>query len=655
MSIERMKKLTVFTTRSDTDLLVRRLMHMRCVNIESGTPDPDLPELERYSCESERARLEERVKRIDEALVSLHKYTEKTRSMTSRVTVKLSEFMKNEYDEASAVVDEALAVKGDLSATIAGVDEASTEITSLLPWVRYDLPLSQGGTEKTVIILGSIPGSGDSLGDARKDKTLGLRAELESVDAILEVVSGQSSAIYCAVIVLKSRERELADIFSRYGFTKLTFGGVDSTAESRIKMLEEELISLEQEQERLEIRLRELARSVDLVEALRDAEATALAAAENRQKLLADDTVAMLTGWIPERVTEKVAALLEKQGCAYDFEDPAEGEEAPVLLRNNPFSVNFEWVVGMYSYPKYGRFDPTTVMSIFYFLIFGIMFADVGYGLLTALACFGGVALLKPKPGLKRSMLMFGFCGISSIIFGAVFGGWFGDMPFAIMTNMLGLENAKQIYPFFNGIWFNPMDDPILFLLFSLAVGFVHIIAGMAVKFYILLKDRMWMDAICETFPWWIVFAGAGVFFLNSTAGICTVVFGLLFVMFAAGRKKKGIFGKITGGLLGLYDIVNYFSDILSYSRILALGLASAVIAQVVNLIGTMGNGFVGYIIMIAVFILGHLLNLAINLLGTFVHTSRLQYLEFFGRFYEDGGKPFKAEKPSDLYVNVEE
>ena len=125
--------------------------------------------------------------------------------------------------------------------------------------------------------------------------------------------------------------------------------------------------------------------------------------------------------------------------------------------------------------------------------------------------------------------------------------------------------------------------------------------------------------------------------------------------MFAAGRKKKGIFGRIAGGLLGLYEIVNFFSDILSYSRILALGLASAVIAQVVNLIGTMGNGFVGYVLMVAVFIIGHLLNLAINLLGTFVHTSRLQYLEFFGRFYEDGGKPFKAETPSDVYVNIKE
>ena len=630
-------------------------MHLRCVNIEQGELDPEHPGLERCVCDVERSRLEESLKRVDEALVLLHKHTEKTKSMTSRPTVKLSEFMNSGYSEALSTVADTLSVKSELDSMSCRAGEISDLIAALTPWQRYDLPLSKRSTDKTAIILGNINGLSNEVNISKAGDSVGFRDELARIDAVLEVVSRASNVSYCAVIVHKSRERELSDIFSRYGFIRLSFDQFNRTADEEIRTLEEELASLEKEQGRLILRLRELARDIEAVETLHDAEATSLAAVENRQKLLSDSRVTVLNGWIPEKATERAADILDKLGCAYDFEDPNEDDDVPVLLHNNPFSVNFEWVVGMYSYPKYGRFDPTAVMSIFYFLIFGIMFADVGYGLLTAIACFGGVLLLNPKSGLKRAMLMFGFCGLSSIMFGAIFGGWFGDMPFAIMTNMLGLENAKEIYPFFNGIWFNPMDDPIMFLLFSLAVGFVHIIAGMAVKFYILLRDRMWMDAICETFPWWIVFAGAGIFFLNSTAGLCTVIFGLLFVMLAAGRKKKGIFGKIAGGLLGLYDIVNYFSDILSYSRILALGLASAVIAQVVNLIGTMGNGVVGYIVMVAVFILGHMLNLAINLLGTFVHTSRLQYLEFFGRFYEDGGKPFKAETPSDVYVNIEE
>ena len=642
-----MKKLTVFTTQSDTDAVIRRLMQLRCVDIEAIKVIPELLSMKRYSCEEERTRLSESIKSIDNALKLLHKRTAKVKSVNHRHSVKIPEFMKNSYGEAMTVVTEANEIGRRLDELDRLEDAAYKDISALTPWERYDLPLSVTSTEQTSVMLGCMPGV--SAGEH-------LRAELKRMNAVPEIVHrDEHNVAYLAVIAHKAGEREVSDLLSRLGFTRLTFKELEGTAAEEITRLESELVAFEKEADRLQARLSELARAVDICEMLRDVEATALAAAENKQKLLSDGTVSMLSGWIPERTVKRAADILERYGCAYDMEEPSEGDDPPVLLRNNPFAANFQWVVGMYSYPKYGRFDPTFVMSIFYFLIFGIMFADVGYGLLTVLGCFGGVLLLKPKPGLKRSMMMFGYCGISSIIFGAVFGGWFGDMPFAIMTNMLGLENAKQIFPFFNGIWFNPIDDPIMFLVFALAVGFVHIIAGMAVRFYILCRDRQWMDAVCETFPWWIVFAGAGVYFIQPSIGLGTVIFGLLFVMFAAGRKKKGILGKVAGGLLGLYDIVNYFSDILSYSRILALGLASAVIAQVVNLLGTMGNGFMGYVIMVVVFIIGHLMNLAINLLGTFVHTSRLQYLEFFGRFFEDGGRPFNAAEPSERYSEISE
>ena len=478
MSVERMKKLTVFSTRADTDPLVRRLMHMRCVNIESGIPDPSLPELELLDCAAERGELEERVRRIDEALVALHKFTKKIKSMTALPVVAYSEFMEKEYDEAWGIVEEALAVKTELASVTKRIDEVTLSIAALTPWQRYDMPLSYAGTDRTAALYGCFPTSAD---------TAVMRDELTAAGGALEVVfCDDKNLSYGVVLCHKRDERAVLEQLSRIGFGRLGFKGFDRMASDEIKSLERELLSLEKDGERLENRLRELAGSVSKAETLRDAEATALKAVENKQKLLSDKSVTMLTGWTPAKAVGKVSEYLEKQGCAYSFEDPAEGEDAPILLHNNPFSANFEWVVGMYSYPKYGRFDPTTVMSIFYFIIFGIMFADVGYGLVTVLACFGGVMLLKPKPGLKRSMLMFGYCGISSIVFGVLFGGWFGDMPFAIMTNMLGFENAKQIYPFLNGALFNPMDEPILFLIFSLAVGFVHIIAGMAVKFYIL-------------------------------------------------------------------------------------------------------------------------------------------------------------------------
>ena len=634
-----MKRLAVYSHLSDTDAVVRRLMRCRCVEISRSEPDA---ETVRYDCEAARAELETRVRRITESLTTLHKYSKKTRSMIEpRHSVNTAEFMANEYERALETVERTLSVKAEISECRTRQSELLNRINELRPWMRLDLPLSYEGTDSTRVILGRVPTDAE-------DK--GLRDAVEEADGCLEIISRSDAFTYICVICTKDDTAGMLSSLSPLGFSRMTFKDGGKTAAKTAANCERELLSLEKREEELYSVIYELADSVYSVEILLDVEASALRAAENKQKLVADGTVSLLEGWVPERCEARVKSVLEKFDCAYELRDPLEDETAPILLKNNAYAVNFEWVVGMYAYPKYGRFDPTFIMSIFYFFIFGIMFADVGYGLLTVIGCFGGIFLLKPKPSMKRFLSMFGYCGFSSILFGAIFGGWFGDMPFAIMTNMLGMADAKQIFPFFNGLWFNPMDDPIMFLVVSLAVGVIHIVAGMAVKFYILCKDGQWVDAVCDILSWWLLFGGIGLFFLNSTVGLIVAGAGVLMILLTAGRAKKGIFGKLIGGLLGLYDVVNYLSDILSYSRILALGLASAVIAQVVNLIGTMGSGAVGYIIMVLVFILGHALNLAINLLGTFVHTSRLQYLEFFGKFYEDGGEPFKAAEPSEVY-----
>jgi V/A-type H+-transporting ATPase subunit I len=174
----------------------------------------------------------------------------------------------------------------------------------------------------------------------------------------------------------------------------------------------------------------------------------------------------------------------------------------------------------------------------------------------------------------------------------------------------------------------------------------------MAVNFYVLCKDGKVWDAIFDIGAYWVLFAGIGILFVNSTVGVYVALAGAAAILLTHGRKEKGIIKKLGGGFLGLYDLINYASDLLSYSRILALGLSAAIVGQVVNILGTMGGPTVlGFIMLVVVFIVGHLLNLAINVLGTFVHTSRLQYIEFFGKFYEDGGVPFEPAVPSEKYT----
>ena len=356
---------------------------------------------------------------------------------------------------------------------------------------------------------------------------------------------------------------------------------------------------------------------------------------------------------------EKISAALEEFGAAYHFEPPAEGEEPPILLKNNGFAKNFEWVLGMYAYPRYGTFDPTFIMSIFYFIIFGLMFADAGYGLVLMIACFGAVRWCHPGEGMKRFLLMFGYCGISCLICGVLFGAYFGNFPLSFMENVLGtpvnqLPNLSLLPAEAANvaILFDPLLNPMGFLIVSLAAGALHLVGGMAVKAFLLCKAGKPLDALFDIVTYWVLFAGLGMLAVDGNIGLWLTLGGAGAIVLTHGRQKKGFFGKLTGGLLGLYDLINYASDLLSYSRVLALGLAAGVIGQVVNILATLkGGSVVGILLMIVVFCIGHLLNLVINVLGSFVHTSRLQYIEFFNKFYEDGGTPFRPMAPSDRFT----
>ena len=236
------------------------------------------------------------------------------------------------------------------------------------------------------------------------------------------------------------------------------------------------------------------------------------------------------------------------------------------------------------------------------------------------------------------------------MIMGVIFGSYFGDF----MSYFLG-DRLILTFDMLEG------NGPIYFLLVSLGMGAVHLIAGMAVQFVKLCKQGKALDAIFDIGSWWLIFAGLGIAFglgmvteAAKLPGYICLGLGLFLLVGFAGRAEHNIILRLGKGLLGIYNGVSYVSDLLSYSRIMALGLAAAVIAKVINQIGFMlgGNGSpFGFVAMILVFVIGHIMNMAINLLGTFVHTARLQYIEFFGKFYEDGGVPFRAAAPSEKYT----
>ena len=331
--------------------------------------------------------------------------------------------------------------------------------------------------------------------------------------------------------------------------------------------------------------------------------------------------------------------------CAWEAEDPAPEEihDVPVRLKNNWLTKPLNMVTEMYSLPAYNNVDPNPLMAPFFILFYGIMMADMGYGLLMFLAGFFISRKYRPKGTMGHLFGLMTLCGVSTFIMGAITGGFFGDF----LTQAVLLTTGKE---FALPALFTPLDDTLMILLGSMALGLVHIITGMAISFVRKLQNGAVLDAVFEEVTWWVVFLGIGL----TALGITNLVLYLGILLVVAGPLITGKgFGKVTGIFASLYNhITGYFGDILSYSRLMALMLAGSVIAQVFNTLGAIPGNIIVFII---ISMAGNALNFALNLLGCYVHDLRLQCLEFFNKFYEDGGKPFRPLAMDTKYVDITE
>lgn len=642
MAVSEMKKLSAVVPKSEADSLIASLQRLSCIEIIKS----EIPEGDGVNC----ADVSEDTEVVSEAL-----------SETVRAIEFLTAYDTNKYGlfdappEASVegfdsgldaivygTVQSANRLSQEINRLTSAISDVSARIEALKPWADIRVSLPEDKTAHTVEIAGTFPQS------VRMET---VEEKLSDYAVCLEQIGESGGLVFCLVSAHIDDAEAVRRALSSSGFSKTTVNAAkkDGYASGKLKELEQKLTSLSYQLDEAKDRATEIAKKIKDVKAFYDILTTRAERIAARGSARETKNTVLISGWVPKKAVTAVEKKLCAHSAAYEFEDPAEGEEPPVRLDNNAFAKNYEPVVSMYALPAYGTFDPTMIMSVFYTVIFGMMFADVGYGAIIVLGCFLGLKFLHPKDSLARMLKMFLFCGIACIIAGVMFGSYFGDLPIALRENFGGETNLPSM-----AIAFDMIENPMAFLVVSLVLGAVHLLAGMAVKFYILCKNGHVFDAIFDVGSWFILFAGIGVFFVNSTVGAVMAGVGALMLICTQGRHEKNFLLKIGKGVLSLYDIVSYASDLLSYSRVLALGLASAVIAQVVNLLATMGGPTVaGIILFVFVFLVGHIINIAVNLLGTYVHTSRLQYIEFFGKFYESGGREFKPLSYKTKYVNL--
>lgn len=511
----------------------------------------------------------------------------------------------------------------------------------LKPWMDYDVDLSLPGTKFTVITLGTLP--------ANIDVNV-CKTQVEQAGGVLEVVSSDAAQFYISVLSHLEDADEVSAALRDFGFTRVTHQG-KGTASAQTRQLEETIQKNAAEIEELTRRLTDIAQNKEIFETVYDYLVLKQEKTRAQAKFAGTENWFMFRGWIVKDAREAVQKELEEHfTVSIEFLEPEPDEPIPILLENKPFVQPFEMITKMYSLPSRGELDPNAVMAPFFLIFFGMMLGDAGYGLI--LTIFSAIILKKYKfEGMADSLMRLMFlCGISTTVFGALYGSWFGNF-FLILQEQTG----SPIFNFARAWWFDPLDDPMRLLMFSFALGGIHIAVGLALKAYNLIKKGKVLDAVFDVGFWYVLLGGITLWLTGfSVVGQYLTIGGAVGLVLTQGRSSKNIVGKFFGGLSSLYDVTSYMSDILSYSRLLGLGLSTAVIGQVVNTMGSLGGfQFVGILMFAIVFVIGHVFNLLINTLGSYVHTSRLQYVEFFGKFYEGGGREFLPLKRETKYVTI--
>ena len=658
MAKVKMMSIEIVALLKDSKKVLELLQRRGAVQLSQGAPEG---RMERLDTGRSVAILEKQKATVLRALAVLDEYapakTSLLASLSGRKRLSLSQFAEKSerIDEAMRRAYDIIALQKRIVNAKAEIAQLSAQMDALAPWRALDLPMSLRGTEMTRAFFGTLPGlysREDILKALENDFPDGLLAELEVISA-----SREQSCVFA--LAHKSAAEEFEKALRALGFSWVGDSS-DILPSKAIYACQSKIEHLKRESDDCAAMLRSSAAAREDLLFAADHFTLRRDRYEALQELMLTENTFVLSGYVPQDSAGRLAEELRKKfTLAVSIAEPGEDEDVPVLLKNNALVAPLEDITASYSLPSRDDIDPNAPMAVFYYLFFGMMLSDAGYGLLISVVTGLILRFKRPEGSLKLNLQKFFLCGLSTVFWGALFGSWFGNIVNVVSVSYFGGSDIMK------PLWFDPAADPMRLLVFSIGLGFVHVIAGLGIKFYMFWKGGKKLDALFDIGLWWVVFAGllclvAGyqinTGFPLSTVGGAVAIAGAAGLVLTQGRDSPSLGGKILGGLGSLYGITGYFSDVLSYCRLMALGLVTGIIGTVFNAIGNLaGTSFFGTVMLIAVFAAGHAINLAINCLGAYVHCNRLQYVEFFSKFYEGGGKPFKPLTVNTKYYTFEE
>ena len=646
-----MKRLTLVGIRQEETNILRALQKAGAVELISVTADDDGGEGSKRLDEAA-----ERISRFSESLSAIRPYAKKPGFLAPAREEKL-EKMQLDVEAAEAAAEHIRAILEEQKQIIGQLEKGRNTYNALVPWADMDQDMSSiVSTKFTQYFTGLVDPAAEAA----------IR-EQEAISAEFYGEPGNRAAILACH---KEDARLVAGYLKTINWTDVAFPKMEGTPREAMQAIERDEAAGEKRLGELQTELESCGVSLDVLENAADAlliERDNLAADTQVEK---DNSVFRLEGWVREDEIDKVEKALKSVTDAYytEYRDPAEDETPPTVLQNDAFNTPFESLITLYSLPDARGIDATPYMTPFYIFLFGIMLSDTGYGLVLSLGAWLFLKLKKPTGGLRGLAMVLFWGGLSTMVWGVLVGTFFG-LDFDVIFG------TTDKFPLF----LDPTGNPVGMLLFCMLLGVIHICCGHLIKMKMCFEDKDWQSAVFDNLSWVLVLLGlalaalpmASTFFdppfelgwynalhLN-VVGLGMIIAGSAMVLLFKGRDKKNPISRLASGLGGLYGATSYLSDILSYARLLALGIATGYLAMVFNTLCSMlmgGTGvmkFVGFLIAVVLLIALHVFSIAINTLGTFVHCARLQYVEFFGKFYEEGGRAFKPLRYKTKHVQI--
>ncbi|MEG1710744.1 MAG: V-type ATP synthase subunit I [Clostridia bacterium] len=652
MAIIPMKRLTLVGLKNEQDILLGGFSKLGCVHIMK-TEGIDLAirenDVEKKELFSEKMDLVTKSMKFIATSLEHKQKSLKQSGNKKKITVKLNTpRFEVAYDDFSQTGRDEFSLFGRVIDTVQSLSEREKLLSDeknrlqilskqLLPYANFDMPFNKAvDTNNTSFILGKAP-------LMNSDKYQNLVNTF--TEAEFEIISDTAEPTI-AVICLKEQKQSIMSELSKYNFVSCPFD-FNITAKDKLKEIKTTLKDINNEEDSIYARASEFKEYIAQLKVLYDFYYVDLQKTNIDEDALYTKQTYILKAWFPTDDEQKIKDLIERLGITttIEIDEPTQdaGDLPPTKIKNGKFAAPFAFVTDMYSVPNYWEEDPNRYVGIWFTFLFGMMLGDVGYGFLLVVLGLLAIKIMKPEQSMRNLITILVYGGVSTIFWGVMYGGWFSIEWFS--------ERPLLV---------DPLADPIAMMGLSIGIGMLHLSMGYILKAKADFKNHKPLDAIFGSLIWIVVYVGVALLLLSyfgnvqgiADIGMYILLGSLAVILLTNGRNKKGFFGKVIGGFGGLYNVINLMSDALSYLRLFGLGLATGIIGWVFNLLaGMIMNSPVGYIFGIIILIAGHSLNLAVNVLGSFVHDMRLQHVEFFGKFYTGEGIAFKPFANDTKYI----